>query len=141
MKGSALMPTELTAENKDMYQINEPGIVTDTKNNLMWKQELESEKYTWDEAREITSDFGGYSDWRLPTIQELVSLVDYTQHNPAIDEKAFPNQPCSVVWSGSPDAGGTNYAWAVYFEVGDVYYHFRNYNNAVRLVRGGGEIE
>ena len=121
-----------------MYQINEPGIVTDTKNNLMWKQELEPNRYTWDEAREITSDFGGYSDWRLPTIAELLTLIDFTRYAPAINTEYFPNQTFSFVWSGSLLAAYTYNAWYVDFYGGyvhDGYVYDGSY--AVRLVRSG----
>ena len=120
-----------------MYQINEPGIVTDTKNNLMWKRELEPNRYTWDEAREITSDFGGYTDWRLPTIQELLTLVDFTKYAPAINTDYFPNQPSSYVWSGSPYAPYANNAWDVHFYNGSANYGYRYGYLFVRLVRSG----
>ncbi|HCL58084.1 MAG TPA: hypothetical protein DHW82_13910 [Spirochaetia bacterium] len=45
---------------------------------------------------------GGREDWRLPNLKELLSLVDYTKYNPAIDGTKFINTPISAwYWSSS----------------------------------------
>lgn len=38
---------------------------------------------------------GGYADWRVPTVLELVSLIDFTKESPAIDTDAFPDTPAA----------------------------------------------
>lgn len=79
----------------------------------------------------------GASDWRMPTRKELESLVAYNRNNPSIDTNYFPPAVSSSVWSGSPDAYNTNYAWSVSFGNGlsssDQQYRSGSY--AVRLVR------
>jgi len=52
-----------------------------------------------------------YTDWRLPTIQELFTLVDYSRCNPAIDTTIFPNTEASSYWSSTAYAHNPNYAW------------------------------
>lgn len=65
---------------KPSYRDNGDGTVTDLNTGLMWQKTPElNRKLTFDEAlaRPRQSRLGGYSDWRLPTIQELYSLIDF----------------------------------------------------------------
>lgn len=78
----------------------------------------------------------GHTDWRLPTIQELLSLVDYTRHDPAIDDALFPDTKSTYYWSSSPDASSpADYAWIVAFGDGHAYYYDRDHTAFVRAVR------
>ncbi|MBK8639209.1 MAG: DUF1566 domain-containing protein [Chromatiaceae bacterium] len=80
----------------------------------------------------------GASDWRLPTVEELLSIVDYSGYSPAIDSAWFPNTLSSWYWSSSPVAYLDIYAWIVYFDSGTCGYGFyKSDGNPVRLVRGG----
>jgi hypothetical protein len=88
-------------------------------------------------ARVNAAGWCGNSDWRMPTIKELVGIVSFGTSSPAIDTGYFPNTPSSVVWSGSPCAPGSNYAWVVHFYDGVSYSNFRDNYSQVRLVRGG----
>lgn len=77
----------------------------------------------------------GYRDWRMPWKEELRSIVDYGRYNPTIDTAHFPRERSSFVWSGSPYAGNSNYAWYVNFNDGSDHSYNRN-SWRVRLVRG-----
>jgi hypothetical protein len=79
----------------------------------------------------------GKTDWRMPTVKELVGIVDFGRSNQAIDPAYFPNTPNPVFWSGSPNASGWGSAWYVNFSNGDTGYTSRNNGGYVRLVRGG----
>ncbi len=79
----------------------------------------------------------GYGPWRLPTVDELQSIVDYGRFSPAINTDWFINTSNGDYWSSSPsvDAG---YAWLVGFDAGGAIYQVRGgyYGYlAVRLVR------
>ncbi len=138
------------------------GTVTDTKTGLMWKRCMEGlsgvnceegkvKEYTWNEAVERFKDveYAGYKDWRLPTIDELKTLVHCSKgkdkdgtckdgsERPTINQQAFPNAEASLVWSGSPVADNSDAAWSVHFDYGYSYYGGRGSFSAVRLVRGG----
>jgi hypothetical protein len=82
----------------------------------------------------------GFSDWRVPDIEELASIAHLGKYNPAIDQNYFPNTQYSQsdwYWSSSPFANGITSAWRLNFNNGkdDGKYHSLNYY--VRLVRGG----
>jgi hypothetical protein len=65
--------------NQPSYTDNGDGTVTDNVTGLMWQQTMD-EKMTYDEAIAYAnhSNLGGYDDWRIPSIKELFSLIQYT---------------------------------------------------------------
>ena len=88
-----------------------------------------------------TSNYGGFSDWRMPTDKELHTIIDYSC-NPSINSTYFPDimvEPYNpYYWSSTTYANDTGYAWYVRFFNGFV----SNYSNKtnglyVRAVRSG----
>ena len=79
----------------------------------------------------------GHNDWRLPSADELQSIVDYgvAYPGPTIDTTWFPNTKGSVYWTSSPYVGYSAYAWVVDFDYGYVGYGYRGGSGYVRLVR------
>ncbi|MFP8777850.1 DUF1566 domain-containing protein [Hydrogenophaga sp. RWCD_12] len=79
----------------------------------------------------------GYTDWRLPTADELQSIVDYgaAYPGPTINTVWFPNTLGYWYWSSSSYVGYADGAWDVYFGDGYVYVNGRSNSVAVRLVR------
>ena len=77
------------------YQDNGNGTVTDSNTGLMWQKAPSSERYDWTEAMLYAENltFAGYDDWRLPTIKELYSLINFNgnmlTHTPYIDTDYF----------------------------------------------------
>jgi hypothetical protein len=108
--------------------------ILDTKTNLVWQRSYET--MTFDEAHAYAkrvSDVTG-QQWRVPTLDELTSLIDRSTRNPA---SAFPGMPPVWFWSSSPYVGYTSCVWGVNFGDGSVYGSgSRGYGyGAVRLVR------
>lgn len=98
--------------------------------------------YSWPEALQAANSYSyaGYSDWRLPSKNELQSIVEDRCWGPAINTIIFPNTPSDWFWSSSPSAASLNNVWSVHFFYGG---HFNDYgpesddNKIVRLVRAG----
>lgn len=91
-------------------------VVTDETTGLMWAQDMEpgGGSYNWTDAKTRCAESrrAGFSDWRLPTRIELVSLFDYGTGE--LDSKVFA-APSSWSWSSSPllVTGGVAQAYLV----------------------------
>ena len=77
----------------------------------------------------------GYTNWRLPTKEELQGIVA-SSGSPKIDTAWFPNTQANFYWSSSPYVGDSGFGWLVRFGDGSVFDSgSRHYSNHVRLVR------
>ena len=124
------------------FDNNGNGTVSDSVTTLMWQQgDGQNSSYrTWEDALDYCENLslGGHSDWRLPNVRELESIVDWDRYNPAINITYFPGCRSSYYWSGSIDAVNSGLAWHVDFYNGAVTgYNYEVYDYYVRCVRGG----
>ena len=119
-----------------MFKDNGDGTVTDQRTGLVWQQNTDSKKYNWQDALKYCEnlDLAGHTDWRLPTICELLSIVDYSRCDPAIDP-VFEADPYWY-WSSSKNVGDPSYAWYVSFYTGVIGYFPKWDVCRVRAVRG-----
>lgn len=129
------------------------GSVTHTPTRLTWQRCAVGQTwtgsacsgtvsvFTWDAAKLLTSSFAGQSDWRLPSEEELLSLVDYSKNFPAINVTLFAYLPTNnYFWSASSDANIAVNAWVVSFSDGYAPSTVRNQNFLALLVRGGTSL-
>lgn len=134
------------------YQQNKDDTVVDTETGLMWRTCLEGvtgETCDKGEPLEVTwagallyvpefnsqGGFAGYTDWRLPNVRELSTLVELQCANPAVNLAVFPNAAASDAWSSSPALFHAHYSWHVNFETGAFAYGEREKAKTIRLVR------
>jgi hypothetical protein len=79
----------------------------------------------WNEAFDIISEMkqqyaGGYSDWRLPNIRELESLVDLNRHSPALKPAPLIGKVAEGYWSSTTSVYEKRYAWVLYTRDGAI---------------------
>jgi len=140
------------------YKDNGDGTVTDLNTGLMWEKKaagsgclhcVNDEFYRWyvtavDGSQESiwdwlddlnASNFAGHSDWRIPNVRELHSIVHYGFSSPSLDPVFGPS--AVAYWSSTTAAfANNNDAWYVDFFAGEVRSDFKPSGNAVRAVRG-----
>jgi hypothetical protein len=143
------------------------GIVTDTLTGLIWLQNANCAGITMNWTRALTevvelntagtmnsNDCGDTSnsgshqtDWRLPNVRELQSLIHYGYYNRAVPNTAgtgqwtagdpFTGVQSGTYWSGSTYALNTSIAWLVDMDYGSVGATGKTNSSYVWPVRGG----
>jgi hypothetical protein len=118
------------------HEVDGGAIVIDHKTNLVWDANTTAESKTWAEADAAAKScrLGGFTDWRLPTLDELESIRDISRYNPAIDTSLF-SAKSEWYWTASPDASDPGCAWIVGFSYGGAYLYGRYGRCCVRAVR------
>ena len=113
------------------------GTIKDTKLRLMWQKDGSQNTMNFSDAEKHCKEsrVGGFSDWRLPSIDELESLVDRTKYKPAIISTLFNVKTDDWYWTGTQFAGDSGDAWIVNFYYGHVYWSDKDSSNYVRPVR------
>lgn len=91
--------------------------------------------------------FAGHRDWRLPSVKELVSIVDYARFQPSIEPVFGMTRPTTVAgpnyWTSTTSAQNPRFAHFVNFDVGSVSTDGKQVTSfgiglPVRAVRYGG---
>ena len=145
------------------YTDNGDGTITDNNTGRMWEKKSadgtihdKDTTYTWANAFAVHiaglnagGGFAGHTDWRLPNVKELQSIVNYENFNPSVSS-AF-NTSCSATctvltcsctaapfyWSSSTIANDPTSAWVVSFFIGIELANGKGSISVVRAVRGG----
>ncbi len=90
---------------------NGDGTITDNATGLMWMQDDNNEGLLWKEALNYAEDyeFAGYTDWRLPDVKELQSIVDYSRSPGTTNSAAIdPLFNCTQITN---EAGQSDYPY------------------------------
>jgi Protein of unknown function (DUF1566) len=115
--------------------------VRDDETGLVWEKTLETTEVSWTVARAACADkdVGGRKGWRLPSIFELVSLMDLSMSTgPTLPlSHPFTNVQMDAYWSATTVAGTPNSAWLVFFDTGKVLNGFKTITFHAWCVRGG----
>ncbi len=110
--------------------------VRDARTGLEWSADIIGEA-NWADAKKLVSGCRllGMSDWRLPTVQELLGLIDYSRCDPAVDPAHFIGER-GWTWSSTPYAGNpSGGAWCVGLRSGDSGWCGQGFHDRVRAVR------
>ena len=116
------VPPKSTAD----YTVNDDTVI-DNVTELIWQRNVPTEGglgglglYSWASAKSHCAglSLGGQSGWRLPTVIELLSIIDASMWIPAINTDVFPSTPSAEFWSATPFAGSAGQLWIVGFGSG-----------------------
>jgi len=121
--------------------------VLDKETGLVWEQSPTNATYTWENAINhcIPLELGGRKGWHLPTTEQLASLVDTSNFNPALPTGHPFDTDCasggcvqsSTYWSATTYASYTGSAWFVDLYYGGVSNLSKAINGYAWCVRGG----
>ncbi|WP_396171054.1 DUF1566 domain-containing protein [Flavobacterium sp.] len=116
--GQTTSYTNTFGEDHD-YSINAPsftnngnGTITDNVTKLMWQQ-TDGGEMTVENATLYCDNLvlGGFSDWRLPTPMEAMSILNLQKNNPAMDVVYFPSTGAEYWWTNTFQVGDISKVW------------------------------
>lgn len=123
------------------FEDNKNGTVTDNLTGLVWLKNADCFKMIdWDGASEavrnlkhgdcgpnphlVLADGSSAGDWRLPAMEELCTLIDFGERNPALPyDNKFSGVSSSYYWSSTPIESSSDLLWVVYLDVGTTCYN------------------
>ena len=122
--------------------------VLDRETGLVWEQSPSASTFTWDIAQIHCNSLnaGNRGGWRLPTIQELRSLVDGDPANTS-SPRLPPGHPFSSnvqssgYWSATSSASDAGLVWGVFFVFGNVFTSSKSFTDFAWCVRGGHGVD
>lgn len=130
------------------YILIQNGTVYDRSTGLMWKQCPEGaagigctigepQAFKLEEVKRRAREwrFAGYADWRLPTQDELRSLLVRRCYGVGIDGVTFPRTPAGRFWTSDPATYYPDSAWTLDFRHGHLGYGTKRDVFYARLVR------
>lgn len=134
----------MSQQSQQRFTQTHGGVLTviDSTNGLEWIAKPLAGEFEHQKAIDACAalDFAGHKDWRLPTRAELLTLVDITRHEPAIDTAAFPDFPKrGWLWTSDLCAWSSASAWYVDFDDGGVGLSRRDYDGFALAVRRAGQ--
>ena len=113
------------------------NIVIDSQNNLMWQDNIEVKEYleTAITAKVYCENIvlNGYIDWRVPTINEIINIIDLNEKN-AINKKFKFVNP-NLYSTSSTFIEDTESLWAIDFKSGAIITDKKRNENYIRCIR------
>ncbi|AXV64396.1 DUF1566 domain-containing protein [Pseudoalteromonas lipolytica] len=141
--------TQTTPDSR--FVINENGTVSDVETGLMWQRcsfgqtynsatatcEGTSQQLTWGEALRGAKNtrLAGFSDWHVPNVKELASILEHRCVQPSINESVFLATKLQNYWSSTSGKERTDLAWVYQFDKGINSLHAKESDVFLRLVR------
>lgn len=133
-----------TTPSADFTVLEGGAVVRHEPTGLEWRRCAEGMSWTgtgctgsarsWATWQDVLQHAHAVPGWRLPNVNELLSIVERCKRGPAANEQVFPDTPAFPFVSASPMRG---WVWLVSFEVGNSFWTNRTEDSFVRLVRDG----
>jgi len=122
-----------------LKEIKGDKVVIDNATGLMWHQPGSDEKMEWEETKKWVRElnargYSGFSDWRLPTVEEAASQLEPGESNGLYIDPVFSNY-LEWIWTG--DVNSSEGAWGVSFGSGLVFWVNFASEFYIRPVRSG----
>ncbi|MCI0504830.1 MAG: DUF1566 domain-containing protein [Gammaproteobacteria bacterium] len=141
--------TIASTSRAEHYHVNNNGTIDDIRLHITWMQcnigqiwrdgqcTGSAKTVTWEEALQTASAsrFASFSDWRLPTLHELSSIIELRCQQPAINLTLFPASMAGDYWTATIFSNNTGMAWLVHFAYGENHTALKSISGAVRLIR------
>jgi len=112
-------------------------VVLDTTTSLLWQDAIDNKglSMTYFEAQDYCSklEVKQYKDFRLPSLRELQSIVDYTKYKPAA-LSGFKYVDNETYWTTTPFADDGSEVWTINFKKGEIAVKGKHYSRNVRCV-------
>ncbi len=137
-QGQLQDPCDETADDDEVVQDPQTGLEWQRSQSEGRMEFSEAILYCEETLNEVS--YGGKTDWRVPTLEELRSIVDYSVAIPAIDRDAFPGIYGDEIWSVT-EAADETLVWYVDFVEGWSGAMPRDSDNYARCVRGVRQTE
>lgn len=135
-------------KNKTRFIISGVGlnrVTIDRATGLMWAADGNgsgcnggtAENWIRSLSVSISLTLAGFTDWRMPNIFELMSIVNFGRSLPATYVDYFPNTESAYYWSSTSSFDIPAAAWSVIFDTGNIYWKTKTDSYYLRSVRGG----
>jgi hypothetical protein len=138
---TALMAVGMMVSVASAEVVSKNGIAKDPATGLMWQDDADAAtvEKDWEGAKQYCQDLrlGGYSGWRLPSVYELVSLIDNTKEFPAAINGIRNIYDQAGYWTSTTDISYSDVGWGVYFGDGSTFLRGKGDSSYIRCVRAG----
>jgi hypothetical protein len=126
-----------------LQEIDGDKVVFDEISYLMWQQSGSDGRMEFEDANKYINElnekrFAGFNDWRLPTLEEAMNLMELTTESDLFIDPIFDRKQ-SWIWTADQNQlQGASLQWIVNFIKGHCYFYLLDYGtNYVRAVRFG----
>jgi len=132
--------TDLSHEKgqfRNFFKTAHNKTITDLKTRLMWQTDGSENPVNWNVAQQYIHDlnqkqFANYSDWRIPTAEELLSLIENRINLKGLYINSAFSEKQRTCWTINTN---NNRLWVVFFNYGNIYYSLPENENHIRAVR------
>lgn len=135
------LEAEVVRQNytKNEFEVQKDGkVIYDKTTGLMWQQSGSEKHMIYDEAhnyiRQLNQKgFADYSDWRLPTLKEAITLLKPGKTDKDLYIASLFDNEQKWIWTS--DLSSAASAWVVHFIIGSCHRYYLHLSYSVRAVR------